>query len=344
MEETAVLVVDDDAADRRLFATILESEGYATAVAEGSVEAYQLLADREFALVVCDLHLDGESGVEIVSHIADLHAATAVLVVSGESDRTTARQLLELGAYGYLIKPFGVDQFLITVTNALRRRALEHEHERYERALEYAVDMRTTELRRSREETVRRLAAAVDSRDGLLGVHSERVARYSFQIAQALGLPPAMCDLIALATPLHDVGKIAIPDSVLHKPGALTPGERQTMEAHAEIGYRMLQGSEEELLDLAATIAWTHHERVDGAGYPRGLAGDDIPLAGRIAAAADMLDALTSDRPYRSAYPLEHAAEILLKASGTHLDPNVVDVLLGSLDTGRVRAAGGAVA
>jgi putative two-component system response regulator len=116
------------------------------------------------------------------------------------------------------------------------------------------------------------------------------------------------------------------------------------METHAEIGYRMLQGSEEELLDLAATIAWTHHERVDGAGYPRSLAGDDIPLAGRIAAAADMLDALTSDRPYRSAHPLEHAAEILLNASGTHLDPDVVDALLGSLEASRARAVGGAAA
>jgi putative two-component system response regulator len=343
-EKTAILVVDDDPADRHLLATILDREDYATAVAAGPIEAYELLAEREFALVVCDLHLHGESGVDVVGHVAEAHPMTAVVVVTGESDRTTAGQLLELGAYGYLIKPFGVDQFLITVTNALRRRALEHERERYERSLEQAVDLRTVELRRSREETVRRLAAAVDFRDGPLGVHSERVAKYSFQVATVLGLPPATCDLIALATPLHDVGKIAIPDSVLHKPGPLTPAERQTMETHAEIGYRMLQGSEEELLDLAATIAWTHHERMDGAGYPRGLAGDDIPLAGRIAAAADMLDALTSDRPYRSAYPLEHAAEVLLKVSGAHLDPNVVDALLGSLEAGRVPAVRGAAA
>jgi putative two-component system response regulator len=342
--EASILVVDDDAADRRLFVTVLTREGHPTAGAGGVDEAYALLAQREFALVVCDLHLDGESGVNVVSHIADAHPTTAVLVVSGGSDRTTANRLLELGVYGYLIKPFGVDQFLITVTNALRRRALEHERVRYERSLEQAVDVRTVELRRSREETVRRLAAAVDSRDGPLGGHSERTARYSFQIAQVLGLPPETCDLIALAAPLHDVGKIAIPDSVLHKPGSLTPGERQTMEAHAEIGYQMLQGSNEELLDLAATIAWTHHERVDGDGYPRGLAGDDIPLVGRIAAAADTLDALTSDRPYRSAYPLEHAAEILLKASGTQLDSNVVDALLGSLDASRVRMVGGAAA
>jgi putative two-component system response regulator len=332
-ERTSVLVVDDDASDRRLLATILEREGYRTVVAEGAGEAYEQLARGTFALVVCDLYLNGESGVNIVSHVAAMHPTTAVVVVSGGSDRATAEMLLAIGAYGYLIKPFGIDQFLITVANALRRRALEDEHLQYERALEQAVSVRTVELRKSREETVRRLAAAVDSRDGVTGLHSERTAQYAAATARILGLPKPTCELIALAMPLHDIGKVAIPDRILHKAGPLTPGERQTMETHAEVGYRMLEGSGEELLDLAATIAWTHHEHIDGTGYPRGLAGDDIPLAGRIAAAADVLDALTSERPYRSAYPLEHAVEILLKASGRQLDPDVVDALLGSLGT-----------
>jgi putative two-component system response regulator len=341
-EQTSILVVDDDAADRRLLETILKRAGYSTVVAESADEAYALLAARRFELVVSDLHLKGESGMSIVNHVSTMHPPTAALVVSGGSDRSTAEVLLDLGAYGYLIKPFGVDQFLITVANALRRRALEEEHLQYERSLERAVSVRTIELRNSREETVRRLAAAVDSRDGSTGVHSERTAHYSLGIARSLGLPEATCNLIALAMPLHDIGKLAIPDRILHKPGPLTLAERQVMETHAEAGYRMLEGSGEELLDLAATIARTHHERIDGTGYPRGVAGDDIPLAGRIAAAADVLDALTSDRPYRSAYPLEHAAELLLEARGSHLDADIVEALLGSLSAGPGVLAGSA--
>jgi putative two-component system response regulator len=331
-EQASILIVEDDPSDRHLFETILTREGYPTTVAGTAGAAYELLARREFAVVVCDLHLKGESGVSLVAHIAAMHPRSAVVVVSGASDRATAELLLDLGAYGYLIKPFGVDQFLITMANALRRRALEDEHLQYERSLERAVSVRTVELRKSREETVRRLAAAVDSRDGITGLHSERTAKYSFGIAQALGLPKATCELIALAMPLHDIGKVAIPDGILHKPGPLKHDERQTMETHAEAGYKILEGSGEELLDLAATIAWTHHERADGAGYPRGLSGDDIPLAGRIAAAADILDALTSDRPYRPAYPMDRAVEIVLEARGDQLDPDVVDALLASLD------------
>jgi cyclic di-GMP phosphodiesterase len=331
-----ILVVDDDETDRKLLATALEREGYGAATASQAAEARRLLSANPFPLVVCDLHMPGGSGLSLVAHIRQEHPDTAILIVSGDCDRETADGLSALGAYGYLIKPFGIEQFLITVANALRRHELEESRTVYERALEHAVTVRTAELRHSRMETVRRLAVAVESRDGATGLHSERTGRYSWLIATELGLDAETCELISVAMPLHDIGKIAIPDRILHKRGPLSPDELATMQTHTTIGHSILAGGGEELLELAATIAWTHHERLDGSGYPRGLTGELIPVAGRIAAVADTLDALTSDRPYRAALPLEWAVEIVVGLRGTKLDRAMVDALIGSLEDGEV--------
>jgi putative two-component system response regulator len=323
----AVLVVDDEALDRRLLATALERDGYRSVEAAGADDACAHLAAERFALMVCDLDMPGVSGVSLARHVREAHPDTGILIVSGKYDRETADELIVLGAYGYLIKPFGIDQFLITVANALRRRESERNHALAERALSKAVTSRTAELRQSRLETVRRLAAAVESRDGDTGLHSDRTGRYSRLIAERLGLEDALCERIGIAAPLHDVGKIAIPDRILHKAAPLTPEERETIQTHAAVGHSMLTGSGEELLELAATIAWTHHERLDGSGYPRGLAGEAIPLVGRIVAVADTLDALTSDRPYRTAFKLERSLEILQSLAGSKLDPRMVAAL-----------------
>ena len=327
-----ILVVDDDAGFRRLIAAVLSREGYRTTLACDAAEARVLLAERAFALAVCDLNLPGESGETVVTHIAGSYPTTAIVVVTGGADSAVADGVLAAGAYGYLIKPFGLDQFLITVSNALRRRQLEQDRLAHKLFLEKAVAERTAELERSRRETVRRLAAAVDSRDDVTGMHSERTAQYAVAIAQRLGWTEGECDLLALAAPLHDIGKIAVPDSVLRKPGPLTADERALMEEHAAVGYRMLTGSGEDLLELAATIAWTHHERLDGSGYPRRLRGTQLPVAGRITAVADTLDALTSDRPYRRGLPLERAIDILLEQRGHRLDADMVDAVVDSLN------------
>lgn len=187
------------------------------------------------------------------------------------------------------------------------------------------------ELRQSREETIYRLARAAELRNEETGRHIERVSRYCSLLAQRLGMEPAQAELLRLASPLHDVGKIAIPDRILLKPGRFAPDERRQMEAHAELGYGMLADSGHELLELAALVALTHHERYDGTGYPRGLAGDAIPLEGRILAVADVFDALTSDRVYRPALGLEDTLEILRAGRGTHFDPLVLDAFLDSL-------------
>ena len=171
--------------------------------------------------------------------------------------------------------------------------------------LEQLVAERTAELGRSREETIHRLAAAAELRDNETGQHIQRVSRCSELIARRLGLPHDQCELIRIASPLHDIGKIAIPDHILRKPAPLSPEERLVVETHTDLGYSILAGTREPLLQLGAEIAWTHHERFDGHGYPRGLVGDGIPLAGRIVAVADVFDALVSDRVYRQALPIE---------------------------------------
>jgi putative two-component system response regulator len=327
----AILVLDDDEDVCRMLARVLEQAGYRTASAFHPLDARALLAERSFALAICDLGLPGESGESIVRHIATAYPMTAILVVSAGPDHATAEQLTALGVYGYLIKPFVIDQLLLAVANALRRRELEQERSLYERALERAVTDRTAQLATSRRETIRRLAAAVEFRDGLTGRHSERTAHFAATIAHRLGLPASTCELLALAAPLHDIGKLAIPDRILHKTGTFTESEWRIMQTHTSAGHRMLSGSGEELLELAATLAWTHHERLDGSGYPRGLRGTDAPESGRILAVADTFDALTSDRPYRPAYTVERAVEQLLSLRSARLDPEMVDALLASL-------------
>jgi PAS domain S-box-containing protein len=187
-------------------------------------------------------------------------------------------------------------------------------------------------LRRSREETIQRLARAVEVRSAETGGHIDRMGRFCELIAQRLGLPRERVQLIRLASPMHDVGKIAVPDSVLLKPGPLNAAERAVMETHTEVGRELLAGSGEELPELAATITWTHHERFDGKGYPQGLAGEAIPLEGRIAAVGDVFDALTHDRVYRPAMSVEQAVDLMARASGAHFDPAVLDCFLDAMD------------
>jgi putative two-component system response regulator len=189
-------------------------------------------------------------------------------------------------------------------------------------------------LRASREHAIQRLSRAIELRNDETGWHVDRMARSAATLGARAGLSAERCELLRLAAPLHDVGKIAIPDHVLLKQGRFTAGERTIMQRHAELGHRMLAGPGEEILELAATVAHTHHERVDGEGYPRRLRGEEIPLEGRIAAIADTFDALTSDRPYRDALTVDTACETMLAERGSHFDPDLLDLFLASLPDG----------
>jgi HD domain/B12 binding domain len=208
------------------------------------------------------------------------------------------------------------------------------------KALQSEVDERNDDLRRAlseleiaQAETVRRLSMAVEFRDEDTGAHIERIGRFSTLLAQAAGMSPEFCRRISHAAPLHDVGKVAIPDAILLKPGSLTPEERTIVETHAEEGHRLLRGSSSSILDMGATIALSHHERWDGSGYPRGVAAESIPIEGRIVAIADVFDALTSHRVYRDAFPVEKAIEMMLEQSGLHFDPVLLYKFMEVLDS-----------
>lgn len=337
-----VLIVDDDASIRRLLGRILPDAEYECFFASDAGEARAQLDEMSFAIALCDVQLPGESGLALAEHILTDYPQTATLMMSGIDDAAVAQVALESGAYGYLIKPFKANEVRISAVNALRRRALEVAQHSVQDHLEHEVRARSAELetslerlqasaeevRRSRAQTIEWLARAVEYRDPETGGHIERMSRYCALLADPLGLHPESMQLVA---PVHDVGKIAVPDHILLKPGPLSADERKHMEAHADIGYRILTGSGSQLLELAAKIAWTHHEKYDGTGYPRGAACEEIPLEGRIAALADVFDALTSDRVYRPAFSLDQAVEMIRSEREKHFDPDVLDAFLVAL-------------
>ena len=340
-----VLIVDDELEVRELLVRVLERDGHLTTTAHDVASARLCLADGWFDLLLCDLNMPDASGMLLVRDALAVDGDLAVLMVSGVDDPTLAEAALDLGAYGYVVKPFRASELTIAVVNALRRRRLEIENRSHREQLEQIVLERTSalreavaglerteqQLRRSREETIHRLARAAEFRNLETGRHIERVGRYCELLADRLGLDTGRCELLRLASPLHDLGKIAIPDRILLKPGPLTPDERRQMETHADLGHRLLSDSGHELLELAALVAVSHHERYDGTGYPSRLAGDEIPLEGRITAVADVYDALTSDRVYRPPLTVEETLRLMRSSRGTHFDPEVLDAFLDSL-------------
>jgi putative two-component system response regulator len=340
----SVLILDDEPAVRETARRILEPR-YDVDVASDTTEARgKLLGVVD--LLLCDINLPGESGMDLIHGLLSRERNDlAVVIVTGEDDPERAELAFDLGAYGYLVKPYRRGDLLITVSNAMRRRQLERQAQAYQRELEQDIVMKSLEtermrqllrrteesLEQSRLETVHKLGLAVEMRDQVTGHHLSRMGSYCEELCQRLELTGDVCDFVALAGQMHDIGKVAVPDHILLKMGPLTDDERAQMQTHAEIGKQILQGSESPLLQLAESIAWTHHEKVDGSGYPRGLHGDEIPIEGRVAAVADVFDALTRDRPYRRAMPLAKAVGVMAEGRGTHFDADVLDAFMAEL-------------
>lgn len=336
-----ILVADDEPLIVELFARLLEAHGHECARAYDSWSVRRELGSSPYELVLCDVQMPGGSGLELVEWIVQEYPDTATIIISGNEERDVWQRALTIGTFGYLTKPVRESALLIGVANALRRRELELAARQRERELADTVGRRTralgsailnlqeaqSRLSAMHEETVRRLALAAEYRDAATGAHIERMSRYCTVLAERVGLGPQLRDNIRLASLLHDVGKIAIPDAVLLKPGPLDDTEWAMIRTHPDLGHRLLRDSESDLLGLAASIALTHHERMDGSGYPRGLVGASIPLEGRIAAVADVLDAITSPRVYRHARPLEVALEELESGRDTLFDGDVLDAL-----------------
>ncbi|MDQ3724794.1 MAG: PAS domain-containing protein [Actinomycetota bacterium] len=451
-----ILAIDDSPEILRVVERTL-SERFECRLAGDVPEARDRLAAEDFDLVLCDIQLPGESGLELVEEMRSDRSGTAVVLITGMDDPGVVNRALELGVHGYLVKPFWPGQLLITAQTALRRRSLEaaerhrrrtfeeqiqaamnrapvpiyvknldcryvlanevshevlglepgemigktdaemlppesarlveetdrrvlsnaesfereetlrigqsertfltvkfpyfddngslagvsgvsteitakREAEQLQRDLAAAQERAIEELQSSRQETVERLARAIEMHDAETGRHVNRMARIASYLGSQMGLSDEQIMLLRAAAPMHDVGKIATPEDILRKPGALTPEERVEMERHTEVGHRILADSESELLQMAARIALTHHEWFDGSGYPRGLKGEEIPIEGRIVAVADVFDALLSDRSYRPAMSVDEALDVIRKGSGTHFDPEVVEVLFENLD------------
>lgn len=349
-----LLIVDDDEALRRWEERVVRDNGYSCDGARDADEARARLRSDSYRLALLDVNMPGDSGIDLLSQIRREHPEVAVVMVTGADSTELAMTAIELGAYGYLVKPVGSGELLINVANALHRRRCEAQNRRVLERLHAAVARRDDELAEalqelelteakvwvSQAETILRLARMMEFRDDDTGHHLHRMSSYCELLARQIGLSQERCEFVRLASQLHDVGKVAVPDSILLKPGKLTPAEFEVIKEHAETGYKMLAGSTSDVVLLGATIARTHHERWDGSGYPCGLAGADIPLEGRIAAVADVFDALTSDRVYRSALSVKAAVEMLRDERGRHFDPELLDAFLLALpETEAIRQA-----
>ena len=328
-----VLIVDDDLALRTILSVMLTQSAFVCRTAASGDEALRLLENQPTDVVISDLRMPGISGMDLLIEVRERYPHLAFLMVTGEDETRVGVRAMQLGADDYLLKPFDADVVLGSLHRALQKKKLEREVQEYRLRLEEMVSERTQQLRtalqqteRSYEDTLEALGAAIDLRDSPTAGHSRRVFLYSMELAKSIGGLEHLIRSIAMGAWLHDIGKLAIPDRVLLKPGPLTDSEWEIMRRHARIGYDLVKSIS--FLAGAAEIVLTHHERFDGSGYPQKMKGDEIPFGARIFAVADTLDAMTSDRPYRAALPLQAAQEVIERGSGTLFDPLVAAAFL----------------
>ena len=329
-----ILVLDRDLDSCRRIGELLAAAGYSCSHAASLVEGQARLAESAHGLAICALQNGSARDIETMVELQRLTPHLAVIVCADSSQPISAEVALEYGAVGYMIKPIDRDPLLVNVAAALARRESERAFQRSEaEARERVAVLRSAlgELRHSQRETIHRLSRAIELRDADTGLHARRIGEHAWRLGGWLGLDREVRENLLLAAPLHDVGNMGIADQILLKSGRLTPAEREQMQRHTVIGHELLSDSGVALLDIAASIALTHHERYDGSGYPNGLRGEAIPLEGRIVGAVDVLDALLSERSYRRAIPIEEATEHMREGSGSLFDPDVVAALLEHL-------------
>jgi cyclic di-GMP phosphodiesterase len=317
-----ILIVDDDAQVREVLHQIFLSASYRCVLAANGKDGLQVFRTARPPLIVTDLKMPVMDGIALLDGIRREDADAAVIVLTGAPDVKTAIDSLKLGAYDFIMKPVNVDELLFAAERALERRQLLIERREYHELLERRVEEATRSLQEAYRATLEALGSALDSRDVGTEAHSRRVHGYALATAREYGMAEADIPDLEHGVLLHDIGKIGIPDAILLKPGRLTPEEWQTMRRHPEIGKRLIEGIA--FLRGAVPIVYCHHEKWDGSGYPRGLKGDDIPLGARIFSVVDAFDAMTFDRPYSKAIPMEAARERIREAAGTHFDPDVV--------------------
>lgn len=331
MSGARILIVDDTPSLVLLLEEVLRHAGYRNLESTTDPrEANRLFLGFWPDLVLLDLHMPNKDGFEV---LVELRALTPpgsylpVVILTADHDVAAKRRALELGASDFLNKPFDPTEVALRVKNLLATRSLHVQLETQNRALDERVRERTREVEEARFETLERLARAAEYRDDETGLHTQRVGTIAEEIAITIGLDRTEAEILGLAAPLHDLGKIGVSDRILLKPGPLTTDEFEAMKKHCAIGAAILADARTELMKLAEVLALTHHERWDGSGYPQRLVGYEIPPKSRIVAVADVFDALTHDRVYRRAQSVDEAVGLIRSGIGTHFDPEVVAAL-----------------
>jgi len=329
-----ILVVDDEDRNLRLMEALLIPLGYEVVLTQDGSDALNRIKEILPDVILLDVMMPKVDGFEIARRLKEDGETETIPVVMVTAlkeveDRVKA---LEVGADDFLSKPVDRSELIATVNSQLKVKAYNDHMLNYQRELEAEVDKRTQQLRQAFEriktaslDTIYRLSRAAEYKDEETGDHIQRISHYSMTVGRRLGLNLEDTETILYASPMHDVGKIGIPEHILLKPGRLDPNEWEIMKQHTIIGAQILEGSDAESIKQAEVIALTHHEKWDGTGYPKGLKGTEIPLIGRITAVADVFDALTSRRPYKEAFLLESALGIIKEGRGSHFDPEVVD-------------------
>lgn len=342
-----ILIVDDHKNVRELLSMILQHHGHETEMAQDGFEALAKVK-LDIDLVLLDLEMPGMDGFDVISAIRQDPEVgdVPICIITGNTGRHEQLRAVELGANDFIGKPVDEAELRIRANSLLQQKEAQDKIRRNEKSLEEKVRLQTDALRKSlteiaeaqrktyeaHVETLNRLALAAEYKDKDTARHIKRVSLICEYLGKTAKLPPREAEVLRLASPLHDVGKIGIPDAILLKPGKLTPEEYEAMKEHTLIGGRILDASCSELLETGKVIALSHHERWDGSGYPNGLKGEDIPLVGRICAIADVFDALATKRPYKEAYSYEKTVEMMREMRGGHFDPKLLDLFMDRLD------------
>jgi putative two-component system response regulator len=335
IKASRILIVDDNPANVELLVIMLENDGYSNIHSTtDSRQVIGMLTEAEHDILLLDIRMPHLDGIAVLNLLANLSRDDflPVLVLTAQTDQETRKAALAAGAKDFITKPFLQWEVLQRIHNMLLTRLYYKGQRQRADLLEDEVRARTREIQDTQLEIIRRLGQAADFRDNETGAHVVRVSHYSHILALAAGLSASFAEAILVASPMHDVGKIGIPDNILLKPGKLTPEEFTTMKRHSGLGFKLLSNHPSELMQLGASIALHHHEKWDGSGYPRKLVGEATPIEGRIVALADVFDALTSARPYKEPWPVEKAADLIREQSGLHFDPALAELFIARLN------------